>query len=136
MNQMRLWAAAGIIAVILILGFVFSVPHTRDVGQTAAAPLVNETPVVTLLDTYRMGTHTLSGYVLAPNACASVTAAATTTGTSASTTALALALTMPSDTGICLQVPTKVTYSAQAAAPEGVPITVTLDGSVASTTTP
>lgn len=136
MTHSRLWAAAGIIAAVIVVGFALSVPHTRDVGQVAA-PLSSTTavPSVTLRDSYKKGVHTLSGSVLAPTACMSVSAYATTTG-AASSTAITLALDMPPDSGLCLQLSTPLPFSTAVAAPAGVPVAVTVNGVVASTTSP
>lgn len=130
-----MFIAAGIIAAALIVGFALSVPHTRDVPHTLSAEKTETAPpAVTLSDTYKKGVHTLSGSVLAPDACTQVSADATLTGAS-STPAIALALTLPEDAGPCLMVPTPVPFSVTLEAPKDAPIVVTVNG-VEATTTP
>lgn len=135
MMQKRLWAATGILAVIVFGGFALSVPHTRDAAirarmETAATT----TPVVTLSDSYRKGVHTLSGSLTVPNACTSVTANATVLGSASSTSGIALSLSAPADDGVCLDVPQTVQFSATVTAPKGLPIIVTVNGTTATTT--
>lgn len=139
MNQKRLWTAAGIIAVIIVAGFVLSVPHTRELPRattsdnTAIAP----TPSVTVSDTYKKGVHTLVGSVTAPDACTPVTAVASVIGdASSSPQGILLALSLPTDSGICLQLPTAVTFSTKITAPEGLPLSVTVNDIAATTTAP
>lgn len=134
MSQRRLWVAAAIIALAIIAGFLFSVPHTREVAE---APLVQNTtivPSVTLRDTFSKGTHTITGSVEAPNACTAVTASATLEGNASSTESILVALSMPTDTGVCLEMPTRMNFSTTIVASALVPITATVNGSVASTT--
>lgn len=148
MLHSRFWVAAGLIALAVIIGFAFSVPHTRDGKvQKKPAPVATTTPVVTLSDSYRKGTHTLSGSVMAPDACMSVSADASLFGAASSTATttqsvattserIELSLVMPADDGVCLQIPTKTDFSTTIDAPEGLPIDVTLNGQPASTTAP
>ncbi len=134
MTHSRLWAAAGIIALVILVGFVLSVPHTKDVGQTAAPRAAKAgVPSVTLHDAYKKGVHTLSGTVMASDACTTVSASATTTA-AASSTSIALSLNVPADSGICLELPTPLSFSTAVAAPPGAIVTVTVNGVIASTT--
>jgi hypothetical protein len=41
---------------------------------------------------------------------------------------------MPSDSGICLQVPTRISFHTTVSAPANLPISATVNGSLASTT--
>lgn len=137
MMQSRLWISAGIIAVVIIIGFVLSVPHTKEVPPPASRASTTPEPAqVVVKDSYKKGVHTISGSVMAPNACASVTADATLEGDSSAPRGIALSLGMPADTGICLEVPTKIPFGTTIAAPSGLPITTTINGVIASTTTP
>jgi hypothetical protein len=135
MNHKRLWLAAGIIALVIVIGFAFSVPHTtRDIVQKAEpAPIVSP-PTVTLKDVYKKGTHTITGSLQAPNACTSATATAMLEGSASSSESIRIALTLSSDPGVCLELPTTLKFSTTLAAPAGLPIAVTVDGVVASTT--
>jgi hypothetical protein len=135
MNHRRLWIVAGIIAFIIVGGFVFSVPHTRDVARVSTSPFVATIPPVTLHDVFKKGLHTITGSLLAPNACSSVTAEAKLVG-DASTTGniLHIALTMPITTGLCLELPTNIKFSTTIAGPAQVTITATVNGIAATTT--
>ncbi len=135
MNHTRLWTAAGIIALVVIVGFVLSVPRAGDVARTSlsqegAAPV----PAVTLRDVFKKGTHTISGSLEAPNACTAATAQASLTTDASGTESILVAIAMPLDTGVCLQVPTRVTFSTTVNAPAGLPLSVTVNGEVATTT--
>ncbi len=136
MSQKRLWIAAGIIAVLIFVGFVISVPHTtRDTleKQSAAAPAVPT--VVKIKDTYKKGVHTLVGTVTAPNACHTLVANATHQGDASSTEYIALDLTLADPQGgVCLELPTPLTFSTTVTAPSGLPIHAVVNGEVASTT--
>jgi hypothetical protein len=141
MHHTRLSAAAGIIALVLLVGFVLSVPHTRDLMRPAPAPAPEvATPVVTLSTHYAKGTYTLSGTVTAPDACTIVSAAAALQGADASTSttttgqSIALALTWSPDVGTCLMLPTPMSFSTTLVAPRDLPVSVTVNGAMASTT--
>ena len=134
MRRRHLWISAAIIAVVILITFALSVPHTRDVGQKQPAPELPGTPSVTLQDSYKKGEHTLSGTIVTPNACTAVAAGATLEGDASSTQAIRLDLSLSSEPGICLELPTAQEYNATVTAPAGVPITVTVDGAVATTT--
>ncbi len=138
MNHTRLWVVAAIIALIVIAGFVLSVPHTRDVTVTVSSQATPASiPVVTLQDAFKKNLHTITGSIEAPDACVIVTANATVTGTASSTQKILVAVSMPSDTGgVCLQLPTLMNFKTTINAPEGLPLVVTVNGVVASTTAP
>ena len=136
MNHTRLWVAAAIIACIVAAGFILSVPHTRDITVTAnTQPAPASVPVVTLQDAFKKNLHTITGSIEAPDACTLVTANATVTGTASSTENILVAISMPSDTGgVCLQLPTVMSFKTTVSAPAGLPLTATVNGIVASTT--
>lgn len=130
MNPTRLWVAASIIAFIVFIGFVLSVPHTRDVAVTQpfGDTTTNLSPV-TLYDTFKKGVHTITGSLEVPNACTIVSASATTVGKS-----IRVAISTQADTGVCLQLPVRVNFSATVEAPAHLPLTTTVNGSLATTT--
>ncbi|MHB8710463.1 MAG: hypothetical protein ACYC6X_02870 [Minisyncoccota bacterium] len=133
MSQKRLWVAAIIIALVIVIGFVFSVPHVRDIAQSP--PQVTMTiPTVTLHDTFKKGIHTIVGSVETTDACTGVTATSTLEGDASSTESILLSLSIPEDTGVCLELPTRTNFSTTITAPALLPITATINGSVASTT--
>ncbi len=137
MNPVRLWISAVIIAFVVLIAFALSVPHTRDNGVKEPFPSVTASiPAVTLHDVFKKGVHTISGSIEAPNACTLVSASATLVGNASSTEGILIAISMPPDSGICLQTPTRVRFQATLAAPAYLPITVTINGSPATTTPP
>lgn len=134
---MRITSAALIIAVVIFIGFVISVPHTREVPapEDAAPTAASIGPsVVTLKDTYTKGVHTISGSLLLPNPCTILTSDAELVGTASTTEIIVITLTAAVDTGVCLQVPTQATFSATVTAPADLPISVLFNGETASTT--
>ena len=134
MRSTRLWTATAIIAIVILILFVLSVPHARDVKTALKQPSATSTiPVVTLHDSYRKGIHTLTGSVVVPTACVSIEAHASRMGTSTEQTIL-LTLAIPTDPGVCLALPTQVTFSTTVSAPASLPINVLVNGVVASTT--
>ncbi len=132
----RLLAAATIIALVVFISFVISVPRTRDVVETATPYTETVVPLVTLRDTFKKGLHTITGSIEAPNACTSVSAEASVTGDATSTESILVAITMPVDEGVCLQLPTRTTFQTTLEAPVGLPLTVTVNGAMATTSAP
>ena len=135
MRHSRLWVAAAIIAFFVLVGFVLSVPHTRDVGKFQVNESVaTSAPSVTLHDSFRKGLHTITGSVETPNACATVTAQASLSGEASSTNGILVELAISDDTGVCLQVPTRVNFTTTINASADLPITATVNGGAATTT--
>lgn len=133
MNQRRLLIAAAIIGGAIIIGFVLSVPHTRDLPRPVEPEKVTPAiPTVSLHDGYKKGVHTITGNVTAPNACTQVAAHASL---ASSTQSIVVAATFAADSGVCLQVPTRITFSTTLAAPGGLPLSATVNG-VSATITP
>lgn len=137
MHHMRLWASAGIIALIVIAGFALSVPHTRDLAVIPKEPdATSSVPTVRVRDSYKKGVHTITGSILAPNACTAVEASASLEGSAPGSVRILLSISLPVDTGICLQIPTDIVFQTTVSGPASAPITVTVNGAVASTTSP
>ncbi|HUY62840.1 MAG TPA: hypothetical protein VMV50_03610 [Candidatus Paceibacterota bacterium] len=135
MSHMRLWAAASIIAVVIVIGFFISAPHASEVAQVAQPQAAAATaPVVTLHDAYRRGAHTITGSLMAPDACMIATATSTLVGSASTSESIAVSISMPADSGVCLELPTKAVFSTTIAAPAGLPISATVNGAAASTT--
>lgn len=134
MSHKRLWISATIIAFAIIAGFVFSVPHTRDIPRAPESPKVTVVPPVTLHDAFKKGMHTIIGSVEVPNACTNVTATASLVGDASSTQNIVVAISMPSDSGVCLELPTRMTFSTTIAAPAHLPLSATVNGMAATTT--
>lgn len=137
MFQKRLWAAAAIIALVVIAGFALSVPRARDVVSPLAFTSAEASvPVVTIRESYKKGVRTISGSVESPDACTTVSVEAFLEGAASTTQSVILALSMPETSGICLKVPTPVPFSVSLSAPADAPLIVTLNGAPASTTKP
>lgn len=137
MNRMRLGVSAAIIASAILATFALSVPHTRDVAKESPLPVApTSTPVVAMRDSFKKGLHTISGSVEVPNVCSTVSVSATTSGNASSTGNILVAILIRPDSGICLQVPTKASFQTTILAPAHMPITLTVNGSPATTTSP
>lgn len=132
MNHTRLWIAAGIIAVIVVGGFVLSVPHTTELREAASLPSVPSVPSVALRDSYKKGVHTITGSITAPNACAQMSAAASLSGATSSPSIL-VAISLTDTGGVCLELPTELPFKLTQSAPAQAPIQVLVNGAVAST---
>lgn len=130
----RLSRAAIIIASAIFVIFVFSVPRTSEIATPQKNDEVVPAPSVALRDVYKKGVHTITGSMLAPNACTFVNAESTLIGDESKPSGINLILTISGDDGVCLQVPTTITFSVSVKAPSGLPISATLNGVIASTT--
>lgn len=135
MMSLRLWISSGIIITIVLIAFALSVPHTRDVAVDSV-PLSEADPVPSVIvrDSFKNGVHTISGSVEALNACTSVSASATRTSDAARTDGILVAVVMSSDSEVCLQMPTRIDFKTTVSAPANLPISVTVNGYMASTT--
>ncbi len=134
MSRAHLWISAGIIALVVFVAFALSVPHTHDVAMEKSSLATSSVPVVTLHDAYKRGTHTISGSITVPNACTPVLASASLVGDASSTQSILVALTLQSDSGICLQLPTSVAFQTTLVAHASLTISASVNGAVASTT--
>lgn len=135
MKRSRLWISATIIASVILIAFALSVPHTRDIGIKTSAPSEeNAQIIVTLHDAFKKGVHTITGSLETPNACASVSALARLTGDASSTQHILVEVSLQADSGICLQVPTRMNFKTTISAPANLSLTATVNGSLASTT--
>ncbi len=130
MSHTRLWVVAAIIAAFILVGFVFSVPRVQDLPlPMLAAEAVAEAPSVVLHDAFKKGVHTITASLLAPNACAIVTASTTLQAEN-----ILVALEVATDTGVCLEMPTLMKVSTIITAPADTPISASVNGVMASTT--
>ena len=136
MNHTRLLTAATIIALAVFISFVLSVPRTSDIEETLTVQSIPSVPLVTIRDTFKKGLHTITGSIEAPNACTSVSAEASVTGDATSTQSILVAIGMPNDEGVCLQLPTRATFETSVEALAGLPLIVTVNGIIATTSAP
>ena len=137
MRHTRLWIVASILASLIIVDFIFSVPHTKDIpaANTAATTSASITEsVVAVRDVYKKGVHTISGFLDVPTPCTGVQAAASLSDATGTPQRILLALTVSEAVGICLQQTTGVSFSATLTAPAGLPLDAIIDGKSASTT--
>lgn len=134
MSRSHLWVSTGIIALVIIFAFVLSVPHTRDIFLKQAPVVATSTPVVSIHDVYKKGTHTITGALTVADACIPVTSSAALVGDASSSESVLITLSYQDDTEVCLQVPTSVSFQLTIAAPAGVPIQASVNGETASTT--
>lgn len=134
MKYSRLWVLAAIIAVAILVSFVFSVPRTRDTTKIEQPNVETSVPVVLVRDSFKKGVHTITGSFTVPNACTTLTATTSLVGDELQTTGILVELSVPEDSGICLQVSTRESFSTTISAPAGLPIRVTVNGTAATTT--
>lgn len=132
MKYSRLRVLAAIIASVILIGFFLSAPRARDGAKPTVRNEEAGVPVVALRDSFKKGVHTITGSYTAPNACTTVSADASLSGDASST--ILVALSVPEDSSICLQVPTDESFSATVSAPAHLPIQVTVNGVLATTT--
>jgi len=136
MNHTSFWFAAAIIAVVIVAGFVLSVPHTRDVPETSLLSAPPVVPSVIVRDAFKKGVHTLTGSIETPNACTTLSVEASVQGNASTTEHILVAISMPDDAGICLQLPTDRDFKTTLSAPADLPVIVTVNGAPATTTAP
>ena len=136
MNQTHLWTVSAIMAGIILVIFLISAPHTRDITSKSSPATATTTPSVAIQDVYKKGVHTIMGSIKAPNVCTTVSAQATLVGDASSTESILVAITTPEDSGVCLEVPSDVQFSTTITAPLSIPITVTVNGVTATTVVP
>ncbi len=136
MNHSRLWVVATIIAVVVLTGFVLSVPHTKDVDTVSLQSAAQFVPEISIRDSFKKGLHTITGSFVAPNACVSPTVRTSMTTVEPDTESILVELSFPEDSGVCLQMPTRVSFSDTIRASANLPIIATVNGIAATTTTP
>jgi hypothetical protein len=137
MSHMRLWASAAIIAFVILITFALSVPRVRDIPvESVISPTEKETtvPTVTLHDSFKKGLHTITGSIETPNACTRVLAKASIVGDASSTQNILVEIATQTDSGVCLQIPTRADFQATTSAPANLSITAVINGSDAITT--
>ena len=134
MSHKRLLVSSAIIALAILISFVLSVPHTRDVAQKLPSTVeATSIPVITLRDSFKKGVHTITGSLETPNACTVVNASATLAGNASSTESIIVAISVRSDSGVCLQLPTQASFQTTISAPANLPFNITVNGSPATT---
>ena len=126
---MRSWILAFALLIALIAAYAFYAIHAGGGAAAGERATARATATfVSVKDTYSGGTHSISGIVLAPDACAE--AVATTTIADG----IRVDVTVPASEGICLEVPTKEPFAASASGDADAVVSVYLDGVFATTT--
>ncbi|MDP1707247.1 MAG: hypothetical protein Q8L30_01720 [bacterium] len=132
MNHMRLLVSSAIIVVAIVITFIISVPRTSDVEVTSMVlPETEIAPTVILRDSFKRGIHTISGSVEAPNVCALVSASAELIGDAQNEEGILVNISMQTDSEICLQIPANISFETTIEAPNNLPISATVNGSLA-----
>lgn len=135
MSHTRLWAAAAIIASAVAAGFLFSVPRTGDVAPAEELETAGPaSPAVSLRDSFKKGVHTITGSVEVPDACTIASAQALLEGDAPEAQRIVVAISLEESEGVCLELPTRVGFSATVAAPAKTPLSATVNGVAATTT--
>lgn len=134
MSHKRLWIAAAIIAIVLVAGFALSVPHTSEIALEPTKTEPKNIPSVTLHDSFKKGTHTITGTIEASNACAVIIASASIVGNASSTEKIQVSIFTEEDSGVCLQITTLESFSTTIIAPANLPISAVVNGVEATTT--
>lgn len=135
MNHTRLWIVSALIACIIVASFLVSILRAqRAEAPGGSLPLATEAvpAAVTVKDVFRKGTHTISGSVVVPDACTTPTTESSLGGEAPDSQSIILDLSYPEDVGVCLQVPTSVSFTTTIAAPAGLPIIVMVNGVIAT----
>jgi hypothetical protein len=128
MTPRRLRILALIILGTIIIGFVLFVPKGKVQSPSAQVPAADALPAVSLSDTFKKGTHTISGSLEVHNACVAVAAEASVINDGATPRGIAVAITRTPSEGICLELPTRITFQKKVVAPKDLPLSATIDG--------
>ena len=128
--------AIGVLIGILAFSFFFSVPRTRDVIEQSLPVVAPEAPSVSVQDTFKKGSHTITGSVEAPNACATIHAEALYENAETPDARIHIVITMTPYEGTCLQLPTRMRFSVTVSAPAKLPIIATVNDAPAVLATP
>ena len=135
MRSTRLWVVATIIAVLILASFVFLVPHAReDALEARPSTLEPNIPTFALRDAFRKGLHTITGSIEVPTVCTEVRAEVSLVGATSSAQSIFVAVSVPEDSGICLQRKSTVQFSTTLTAPANLPVKVLVNGVEATTT--
>ena len=134
MSPRRLRILAIIILGILVIGFILFVPRGTVQSPSVVSNAEDQAAAVIVSDSFKKGTHTITGSIEVRNACVGVAAEASVQGDPTQPAGILIAVTRTPTEGICLELPTKVTFQKKVSAPKGTPISATVDGKPASTT--
>ncbi len=135
---MRVWTILGVFLGVLIIAFgifVLRITESEVPDEAPAAPSAAPITDIHFLDSYRKGTHSINGSATVPTACTTLNASSTVyAATASSSDVLRVDLSAPADTGICLELPTKQTFSVSDDASADAVIEIYANGVLATTT--
>jgi len=138
---MRFWTGIGIFIAVIVVAFTLFVLHITGSPHEAvpvAAPAFAPITDVTVSDSYssKTGLHTVKGSGTVPTACTSLTASSTVVAAAdaSSTATIRIDLSAPTDTGMCLELPTKKTFTFSIKAAKDAGVTVYANGALATST--
>lgn len=125
----------GIFLGVFIIAFAIFALRTTEGPAPASTTASNEAAItnVKVTDTYtsKTGLHTIKGTATVPNACTPL--AATTSMSAASSTVIRVDLSAESGTGVCLELPTQVSFSVTSDAPKDDSVEVYANGGLSAT---
>lgn len=130
MRHSRLWLVASIIILVVLGGFLLSVPHTQEGKELALSAIdtSEQGSLVSIHDAFKKGKHTINGFVEVLNYCNTLSVDTQYVSIASSTEHISLELTLSEEPGICLQVPKRIEFSTTITAPENLPIEAFLNG--------
>jgi hypothetical protein len=135
---MRTWIGIAIFVAILLLGFIlFSFKLSEGPAATPEpAPTNAEITNIQVKDKITKGVHAISGSATVPTACTTLSAnSSVIAGENASSTpVIRIDLSAPLDTGMCLELPTAISFTFSIRADPAASIEVYANGAPASTT--
>lgn len=122
-----LGVGAGLVVIVVGLLISYQTLYAPTVARKSLQQSENsETPYqATYISTYAKGSYTISGTIMLPNQCHRVE----TTGAFESGV-VRVTISVPSDEGICLEIPTQETFSLTVAGEEGATTEVLVNGMV------
>ncbi len=128
---MRAWHFLAILLIVVVAAYAFYAYHTSEGVVPPKAAVKPSATLASITHAYAKGTHTVSGTVLAPDACTNVNA---TASFASSSDEIRVDIEAPADQGLCLQLPTAVTFSVKASGDSSATAAIYLNGALATTT--
>ncbi len=123
--------------VIIVVGIRLSAKHLKDnpLPRTHVATDTHSTPIklVSFSGSYRRGEYTLDGALTVPTVCY-VASAKSSLVPSTTPSVIRLDVTVPIDTGRCLQLPATTTFSVRQRSGKGATIHVYVNNALATST--
>jgi hypothetical protein len=130
---MRIALSVFLASIILVAGFVFSIPHANkdnEIGPSVETKSLSILPTIFIHDTYKKGIHSITGSLAIPTPCMKATTEALVLPHEGSTTPqiIHIEISIPEDAGPCLQLAATSTFSASLSADANVVIEASVNG--------